>query len=75
MAEARLFHRECQAPPIRRATLRLEGGRPLQGEVPICVSASAAFELLAAASLTGVRCRFLPQELARERRYPSRRRT
>ena len=33
MAEARPFHWEYQAPPVPRETIRIEGGRPLRGEV------------------------------------------
>ncbi len=70
MAEARLFHWEHQAPPIPRETIRIEGGWHLENEVPISVSANAAFKLLAAATLTGERCCFPPRELVWERRDP-----
>ena len=36
----------------------MEGGRPLNGEVPVSGSKNAALKLLAAATLTGERCRF-----------------
>jgi UDP-N-acetylglucosamine 1-carboxyvinyltransferase len=39
-------------------TIRIEGGRPLRGEVRISGSKNAALKLLAAATLTGERCRF-----------------
>ena len=58
MAEARLFHWEYQAPPVPRETICIEGGRPLRGEVSISGSKNAALKLLAAATLTGERCRF-----------------
>jgi UDP-N-acetylglucosamine 1-carboxyvinyltransferase len=58
MAEARLFHWEYQAPPVPRETIRIEGGHPLRGEVHISGSKNAALKLLAAATLTGERCRF-----------------
>lgn len=58
MAEARPFHWEYEAPPVPRETIRIEGGRPLRGEVPISGSKNAALKLLAAATLTGERCRF-----------------
>ena len=58
MAEARLFHWEYQAPPVPHETICIEGGRPLRGEVPISGSKNAALKLLAAATLTGERCRF-----------------
>ena len=58
MAEARPFHWEYSEPPTRRETIRIEGGRALRGEVPISGSKNAALKLLAAATLTGERCRF-----------------
>jgi UDP-N-acetylglucosamine 1-carboxyvinyltransferase len=58
MAEARPFHWEYQAPPVPRETICIEGGHPLRGEVPISGSKNAALKLLAAATLTGERCRF-----------------
>ena len=58
MADARPFHWEYQAPPVQREAFRIEGGRPLRGEVPISGSKNAALKLLAAATLTGERCRF-----------------
>ncbi len=58
MAEARPFHWEYQAPPVPREAIRIEGGRPLRGEVAISGSKNAALKLLAAATLTGERCRF-----------------
>jgi UDP-N-acetylglucosamine 1-carboxyvinyltransferase len=58
MAEARPFHWEYEAPPVPRETIRIEGGHPLRGEVTISGSKNAALKLLAAATLTGERCRF-----------------
>jgi UDP-N-acetylglucosamine 1-carboxyvinyltransferase len=58
MAEARPFHWEYQAPAVPRERIRIEGGRPLRGAVPISGSKNAALKLLAAATLTGERCRF-----------------
>jgi UDP-N-acetylglucosamine 1-carboxyvinyltransferase len=58
MADARPFHWEYQAPPIPRETIRIAGGRPLRGDVRISGSKNAALKLLAAATLTGERCRF-----------------
>jgi UDP-N-acetylglucosamine 1-carboxyvinyltransferase len=58
MAEARPFHWEFEAPAVPRETIRIEGGRPLRGEVRISGSKNAALKLLAAATLTGERCRF-----------------
>jgi UDP-N-acetylglucosamine 1-carboxyvinyltransferase len=57
MAEARPFHWEYTSEPIPRETIRVVGGRPLRGEVPISGSKNAALKLLAAATLTGERCR------------------
>ncbi len=58
MAPTRPFHWEYDAPPTFDQTIRIEGGRPLRGEVPISGSKNAALKLLAAATLTGERCRF-----------------
>jgi UDP-N-acetylglucosamine 1-carboxyvinyltransferase len=58
MADARPFHWEYQEPPVQREAFRVEGGRPLRGEVPVSGSKNAALKLLAAATLTGERCRF-----------------
>ncbi len=58
MAPTRPFHWEYQAPPVPQETIRIEGGRPLRGEVSISGSKNAALKLLAAATLTGERCRF-----------------
>jgi UDP-N-acetylglucosamine 1-carboxyvinyltransferase len=57
-ASARPFHWEYEAPPVPRETIRIDGGRPLRGEVAISGSKNAALKLLAAATLTGERCRF-----------------
>jgi len=43
---------------VPRETIRIEGGQPLRGEVSISGSKNAALKLLAAATLTGERCRF-----------------
>ena len=58
MAPTRPFHWEYDAPPIPDETIRIEGGRPLRGDVSISGSKNAALKLLAAATLTGERCRF-----------------
>jgi len=58
MADDRPFHWEYQAPRVQRSAFRVEGGTPLRGEVPISGSKNAALKLLAAATLTGERCRF-----------------
>ena len=43
---------------MTREVFRIEGGRPLNGTVAISGSKNAALKLLAAATLTGERCRF-----------------
>jgi UDP-N-acetylglucosamine 1-carboxyvinyltransferase len=58
MADARPFHWEYQEPPVQPEAFRVEGGRPLSGEVRVSGSKNAALKLLAAATLTGERCRF-----------------
>ncbi len=58
MADARPFHWEYKPPPVPREVLRIEGGRRLSGTVPISGSKNAALKLMAAATLTGERCRF-----------------
>ncbi|HEX5827262.1 MAG TPA: UDP-N-acetylglucosamine 1-carboxyvinyltransferase [Candidatus Limnocylindrales bacterium] len=58
MADARPFHWEYvpEAPPPE--AFRIEGGRPLSGTVRVSGAKNAALKLLAAACLTGERCRF-----------------
>ena len=58
MADARPFHWEFRPEPVAREIFRIEGGRPLTGTVAISGSKNAALKLLAAATLTGERCRF-----------------
>ena len=58
MADARPFHWEFRPEPVAKEVFRIEGGRPLSGTVPISGSKNAALKLLAAATLTGERCRF-----------------
>ena len=58
MADARPFHWEYEEPPVEREAIRIEGGQPLRGEVAVSGSKNAALKLLAAATLTGERCRF-----------------
>ena len=57
MADARPFHWEFHPEPIPREALRVEGGLPLSGTVRISGAKNAALKLLAAATLTGERCR------------------
>ncbi len=58
MADAKPFHWEYhpEAPPPE--AFRIEGGRPLRGTVHVSGAKNAALKLLAAAVLTGERCRF-----------------
>src|SRR3954462_513467 len=58
MADARPFHWEYTPEAVTRELFRIEGGVPLRGEVPISGSKNAALKMLAAATLTGERCRF-----------------
>jgi UDP-N-acetylglucosamine 1-carboxyvinyltransferase len=57
MADARPFHWEYHPEPVAREIFRIEGGRSLSGTVPISGAKNAALKLLAAATLTGERCR------------------
>jgi UDP-N-acetylglucosamine 1-carboxyvinyltransferase len=57
VADARPFHWEYTPEPIARELFRVEGGRPLSGTVAISGAKNAALKLLAAATLTGERCR------------------
>jgi len=58
MADAKPFNWEYTPEPVTREVFRIEGGVPLSGEVPISGSKNAALKMLAAATLTGERCRF-----------------
>ncbi|HEX8939981.1 MAG TPA: UDP-N-acetylglucosamine 1-carboxyvinyltransferase [Candidatus Limnocylindrales bacterium] len=58
MADARPFHWEYTPEPVPREAFRIEGGRALHGSVPISGAKNAALKMLAAATLTGERCRF-----------------
>jgi UDP-N-acetylglucosamine 1-carboxyvinyltransferase len=58
MADAKPFHWEFTPEAVTREVFRIEGGVPLSGEVPISGSKNAALKMLAAATLTGERCRF-----------------
>jgi UDP-N-acetylglucosamine 1-carboxyvinyltransferase len=58
MADAKPFHWEYTPEPVAQEVFRIEGGRPLSGTVPISGSKNAALKMLAAATLTGERCRF-----------------
>jgi len=58
MADARPFSWEYNPEPPPPEAFRIEGGRPLQGTVHVSGAKNAALKLLAAAVLTGERCRF-----------------
>ena len=58
VADARPFHWEYRPEPVAREVFRIVGGQPLSGTVPISGAKNAALKLLAAATLTGERCRF-----------------
>src|SRR3712207_1261808 len=58
MADARPFQWEYVPEPVTREVFRIEGGQPLRGTVPISGAKNSALKLLAAATLTGERCRF-----------------
>ena len=57
MADARPFHWEYVPETLTREVLRVDGGVPLSGTVAISGAKNAALKLLAAATLTGERCR------------------
>src|SRR5829696_8224785 len=57
MADAKPFHWEYVPEPVDREVFRIDGGRPLTGTVPISGAKNAALKMLAAATLTGERCR------------------
>ncbi len=57
MADARPFHWEYDPPPPPPEVFRIEGGRPLHGRVRVSGAKNAALKMLAAATLTGERCR------------------
>jgi UDP-N-acetylglucosamine 1-carboxyvinyltransferase len=58
MADARPFHWEYAPPRVPRERYLVTGGVPLDGTVVVSGSKNAALKMLAAATLTGERCRF-----------------
>ena len=58
MADARPFQWEFKPDPVDREIFRIEGGRRLEGSVLISGAKNAALKMMAAATLTGERCRF-----------------
>jgi UDP-N-acetylglucosamine 1-carboxyvinyltransferase len=57
MADARPFRWEYTPPLVPREIFRVEGGRALRGTVGISGAKNAALKMMAAATLTGERCR------------------
>ncbi|MEW5992640.1 MAG: UDP-N-acetylglucosamine 1-carboxyvinyltransferase [Chloroflexota bacterium] len=58
MVEARPFHWEYVPQPVQHEAFRITGGTALHGTVAVAGAKNAALKLLAAAVLTGERCRF-----------------
>jgi UDP-N-acetylglucosamine 1-carboxyvinyltransferase len=58
MADARPFHWEFEPPKIPRERYLVEGGKALEGTIRVSGAKNAALKMLAAATLTGERCRF-----------------
>jgi UDP-N-acetylglucosamine 1-carboxyvinyltransferase len=58
MADARPFHWEFEPPKIPRERYLVEGGVALDGTIRVSGAKNAALKMLAAATLTGERCRF-----------------
>ena len=58
MADAKPFHWEYTPEAVTREVFRVQGGRPLHGEVAISGAKNAALKMFAAATLTGERCHF-----------------
>src|SRR5918996_4407576 len=58
MADARPFHWEYEPPRVPRERFLVTGGVPLEGTVVVSGAKNAALKMLAAAALTGERCRF-----------------
>jgi UDP-N-acetylglucosamine 1-carboxyvinyltransferase len=58
MADARPFHWEFEPPKIPRERYLVTGGVALEGTIQVSGAKNAALKMLAAATLTGERCRF-----------------
>jgi UDP-N-acetylglucosamine 1-carboxyvinyltransferase len=58
VADARPFHWEYEPPTVPRERYLVTGGRPLEGTIRVSGAKNAALKMLAAATLTGERCRF-----------------
>ncbi|HEX7951371.1 MAG TPA: UDP-N-acetylglucosamine 1-carboxyvinyltransferase [Candidatus Limnocylindrales bacterium] len=57
MADAKPFHWEYEPPKVVRQRYLVTGGRALEGTVRVSGAKNAALKMLAAATLTGERCR------------------
>jgi UDP-N-acetylglucosamine 1-carboxyvinyltransferase len=58
MADARPFHWEYEPPRVVRERFLVTGGTALEGTIRVSGAKNAALKMLAAATLTGERCRF-----------------
>jgi UDP-N-acetylglucosamine 1-carboxyvinyltransferase len=58
MADPRPFHWEYVPQPVTREVFRVTGGNRLHGTIRVAGAKNAALKMLAAACLTGERCRF-----------------
>jgi UDP-N-acetylglucosamine 1-carboxyvinyltransferase len=58
LADARPFHWEYEPPRVPRERYLVTGGVPLEGTVIVSGAKNAALKMLAAATLTGERCKF-----------------
>ena len=58
MADAKPFHWEYDPPEVPRERYIVTGGRALEGTIKVSGAKNSALKLLAAATLTGERCRF-----------------
>ena len=58
MADARPFHWEYEPPKVPRERFLVTGGVALEGTIAVSGAKNAALKMLAAATLTGERCRF-----------------
>ena len=58
MADARPFHWEYEPPRVPRERFLVTGGKPHDGTIRVSGAKNAALKMLAAATLTGERCRF-----------------
>ena len=58
MADAKPFHWEYEPPKVPRERFLVTGGVPLEGTIQVSGAKNSALKMLAAATLTGERCRF-----------------